>query len=125
METFYSQNLGNDAIDKMISSLSSSVETMLKLLTAGMEKADSKCNASFADMGVAIDAVVNDDDDGGDQIAVEISGDHQGRNSIETPYIFDRELLPPWGRIHRCRNCIIQYLRFCRKIYNSVDRFLK
>ena len=49
---FSLQNLGHNAIDKMISTLKASVETMLRVLTAGGgDVEDTKCNASFADMG--------------------------------------------------------------------------
>ena len=55
------QILGRDIVSKMISTLKTSVETMLRVLTAGAD-ADGEGgkgnNASFADMGTAIDAVV-------------------------------------------------------------------
>ena len=55
------QILGHDTVSKVISTLRASVETMLRVLTAGAE-ADGEGgkgnNASFADMGTAIDAVV-------------------------------------------------------------------
>ena len=55
------QILGHDIVSKMISTLRTSVETMLRVLTAGADADDGeggKGNASFADMGTAIDAVV-------------------------------------------------------------------
>ena len=54
------QILGHDTVSKVISTLRTSVETMLRVLTAGADAdGDGKGNnASFADMGTAIDAVV-------------------------------------------------------------------
>ena len=59
---------------------------MLRVLTAGDVEDGSKCNASFADMGAAIDAVVVGNDNDEEELVVEISDDHQlvlGGNSKE------------------------------------------
>ena len=75
------QILGHDIVSKMISTLRASVETMLRVLTAGADADDGeggKGNASFADMGTAIDAVVG----GGMYSIVKLQGDPYGRITV-------------------------------------------
>ena len=54
----------------MISTLSLSVETMLRVLSGEEEEQEEgKCNASFAEIGAAIDAVIDGNDE--DEFMVE------------------------------------------------------
>ena len=73
------QILDPNAISKVISTLRASVETMLRVLTAGADAdGEEGNNASFAEMGTAIDAVVG----GGMYSIVKLQGDAYGRITL-------------------------------------------